>query len=101
MNVQPLVFTRHQGQPERVAVLGFKGVVSDGEHTLRHVHDGREGRHGEEDEGPGGHHHVPCVQYDRHAEKDVGEQPAAKRRPVKNMQPFQFLLLETPDAEAR
>lgn len=83
MNVQLLVFTCSQSQPEWVAVLGFKGAISYGENTLWHVHDGREGRHGEEDEGSGGQHHVPCVQYDRHAEEDIGEQPAAKRRPVK------------------
>lgn len=82
MMVQSAIFTGGQSQPERVAVLGFQGVGSYGEHALRHIHDGGEGGHGEEDEGGGGQHHVAGVQDDWHAEQDVGQDPAAERRPV-------------------
>ena len=83
-----------------MAVLSFKGVSSNGENTLWHIHDGGKGGHGEEDEGSGRQHHVPGVQNDRHAEEDVGEQPAAKRRPVNvcshfNSCYFQWLWAET------
>lgn len=83
MNAQLLIFTCSQSQPEWMAVRGFKGVGAYGENTLWHIHDGGEGGHGEEDKGGGGHHHVPGVQNDRHGEEDIGEQPTAKRRPVK------------------
>lgn len=78
-----------------MAVLGFEGVISNGENTLRNAHDGGEGGHGEEDEGGGGQQHVPRVQNDRHAEEDIGEQPATKRRPVKTGSHFQLLLILT------
>lgn len=64
-----------------MAVIDLKGVRSYAENTLRCVHDGGEGRHGEEDEGGGGYHHVASVQNDRHGEEDIRYQPAAKRRP--------------------
>lgn len=66
-----------------MTVLCFKGVSSYGENTLRHIHDGGEGGHGEEEEGSRCHHHVTSIQDDRHGEQDIGKQPAAECSPVK------------------
>lgn len=76
-----LVSTCGQGQPEGVAVVGLKWAIPHGEDTPRHVHGDGEGRRRAEDEGGGGQRHVASVQDDRHAEEDVGQKPAAKRRP--------------------
>lgn len=83
--VQIHVFTCSQGQPKRMAVFCFKGVSSYVENTLRHIHDGGEGDHGEEDECSSGNHHVPSVPDYWHGEKDVGEHPAAKCCPVEQL----------------
>lgn len=77
-----LVFTCGQGEPERVAVVGLKRAVSHGKDAPRHVHGDGEGCCRAEDKGGGSQGHVACVQDDRHAEEDVGEQPAAKRCPI-------------------
>jgi len=69
-----------------MAVLCHKRVSSYGENTLRCIHDCGEGDHGEENEGSGGHHHIPGVQNDRNGEEDVGEHPAAKCCPVEQLQ---------------
>lgn len=76
------MLTCSQSQPKRMAELCNEGVRSDGENTLRHIHDGGEGNHGGENEGGRGHHHVPGVQDDGHGEEDVGKHPAAKRCPA-------------------
>lgn len=68
-----------------MAVFCQNGVRSDGENALRHVHDGGEGGHGEENEASSDYHHVTGVQNDGHGEEDVGEQPAAKRSPAEGI----------------
>lgn len=74
--------TGSQSQPEGTAVPGLEGVVGYVENTLRRIHAGGEGGHGEEGEGGRGQHHVTRIQQQRHAEEDVGEQPAAEGRPA-------------------
>lgn len=68
-----------------MAVFCRNGVRSDGENTLRHIHDGGEGGHGEENEACSDYHHVTSVQNDWHGEEDVGEHPAAKCSPAKEI----------------
>lgn len=65
-----------------MAVVGLKRAAPHGEDAPRHIHGDGEGPCRAEDEGGSSQRHVACIQDDRHAEEDVGQQPAAKRCPI-------------------
>ena len=75
------MFTCGKRQPEGMAILCDEGARPYGKGARGQIHDGREGGHGEEDEGGRGQHQVAGIQEDRHGEQDVGQQPAAEGCP--------------------